>query len=63
MNETSRRATEERRQSLCPQCHDVRGDAKSVVVGDGKRTIAYVCPSCGHAWTNITDEKSILLKP
>ncbi len=62
MNMMSRRA-DERRRSHCPHCHTVRGEAKSIVVGDGKRTIGYACPSCGHTWKHTSDDKSFVLKP
>jgi hypothetical protein len=38
------------RDSQCPQCDDVRGTPKSLVVGHGVRTIHYVCPVCSSEW-------------
>jgi hypothetical protein len=50
MNETGRRAVEERRASVCPFCQGERGEPRSVSVSRGIKTIHYVCGACHHHW-------------
>jgi transcription elongation factor Elf1 len=50
MNETGQRAVEERRASVCPFCNDERGEARSISISGGIKTIHYVCGACHHEW-------------
>src|SRR5262245_37982724 len=41
----------EQRYSICPQCEGrVRGQAATLVMGHGGRTMHYVCTVCFHEW-------------
>jgi hypothetical protein len=59
MNETTPRAEDERRGSMCPRCDSVRGAAVAMWAGSGTQTMTYRCPDCFHTWQDVRTEKKL----
>jgi predicted RNA-binding Zn-ribbon protein involved in translation (DUF1610 family) len=54
---------EERRQSYCPECYDVRAEVTTVSHHIDHRTFTYKCPQCGTEFVVTTRQVLEPLSP
>jgi len=62
MNETGRKALEEQAAAVCAFCDDPHGEARSVSISGGIKTVHYVCGACHHEWDRSIPDPDIYIR-